>query len=159
MDDVSLSPPSYTAKWQKSDRFDGELEEGFSEQGAVQGEVLRRPLVPVVEAYVDGHVRRAMDAAGDTKLKVRELPLTGAVMSRLPHYRLLPCEEGRCSCRICQKKSVEYDCSELAWISEMHAKVQLAGGRVFPGLCRFCGERQRGADHSGFLSESVDSLP
>ena len=109
MEDVTLSPLPYTAKWQKSDRFDGELEEGFSEQGMVQAKVLRRPLVPVVEAYVDGHARRAMDAAGDTKLKVRELPLTGAVMSRLPHYRFLPCVEGRCGCRICQKKSAEYD--------------------------------------------------
>ena len=146
MDDVPLCPLPYTAKWQKSDRFDGELEEAVGEQRAVQGEMLaqeaatprpaqeaatppptppqdavrgemfRRPLVPVVEGYVDGHVRRAMEAAGDVpsmqtapKVKVRDLPLTGAVMSRLPHYRLLPRLEGRCSCPICQEKAAEYD--------------------------------------------------
>ena len=85
-------------------------------QDAVRGEMFRRPLVPVVEGYVDGHVRRAMEAAGDVpsmqtapKVKVRDLPLTGAVMSRLPHYRLLPRLEGRCSCPICQEKAAEYD--------------------------------------------------
>ncbi|CAE7212339.1 unnamed protein product [Symbiodinium sp. CCMP2592] len=153
LDDVSLSPLPYTAKWQKSDRLDGELEEAVGEQGAVQGEMslaqeattprpaqeattprptlrqdlggeqgavqgemFRRALVPVVEGYVDGHVRRAMEAAGDvpsmetgTKVKVRDLPLTGAVMSRLPHYRLLPCLEGRCGCPICQEKATEYN--------------------------------------------------
>ena len=40
MDDVPLCPLPYTAKWQKSDRFDGELEEAVGEQRAVQGEML-----------------------------------------------------------------------------------------------------------------------
>jgi hypothetical protein len=86
--------------WQEEDKYDGELEDckKYPEK--------RRELVPVQAAFVDLHMRRPEEdaaAAGDVAAAVsaRKLPLTGSVMSRLPHYRLLPGGFGGCECSLC----------------------------------------------------------
>ena len=106
--DVELLPQPYSAKWQEEDRFDGGVEEDVKEPSR------RRPLISVVAPVVDRHVRRhlAEETAAsfeETKkrVNVKQLPLTGCVMARLPHYRLPMSGFDGCECCLCQKAREE----------------------------------------------------
>ena len=97
---IDLQSLPYLTKWQAEDKYDGELEDckKYPEK--------RRDLVPVQAAFVDLHMRRPEEdaaAAGDVAgtVSARKLPLTGSVMSRLPHYRLLPGGFAGCECSLC----------------------------------------------------------
>ena len=75
----------FTEQHQKDCRFDGELE------GDAREPAKRRPLVATEERFVDHHVREHMASLllGQEPKPEYLLPLTGAQLSRLPHYRLL----------------------------------------------------------------------
>ena len=99
---MDLKPLPYLSKWQEEDKFDGELE------GCRKDSEKRRALIPVQAPFIDVHVQRrldSMEADGQGKKKefsMRQWPLTGAVMSSLPHYRLLPAGFAGCACRVCE---------------------------------------------------------
>ena len=97
---IDLQSLPYLTKWQAEDKYDGELEDckKYPEK--------RRDLVPVQAAFVDLQMRQPEEdaaAAGDVAgtVSARKLPLTGSVMSRLPHYRLLPGGFAGCECSLC----------------------------------------------------------
>eukprot|EP00438_Fugacium_kawagutii_P020118 Skav226970 [mRNA] locus=scaffold51:356186:370706:- [translate_table: standard] len=97
---LDLQSLPYLKKWQEEDKFDGELEDCKKDVEK------RRDLVPVVDAFIDLHVRKRKEeaeAAGEDaqSVSVSKLPLTGSVMSRLPHYRLLPGAFLGCKCKLC----------------------------------------------------------
>ena len=101
-ENVELKGVPYLAKWQQDDKFDGELEDCRKDPER------RRPLVPVEAGFVDFHIQQRLDSGPsevtDEKKKgfsVRQIPLTGAVMTRLPHYRLLRGGFAGCDCRVC----------------------------------------------------------
>ena len=75
----------FSAQHQKDCRFDGESE------GDARDPDKRRPLVATEELFVDHHVREhaAQVRPGEVPKPEFLLPLTGAQLSRMPHYRRL----------------------------------------------------------------------
>ena len=97
---IDLQSLPYLSKWQEEDKYDGGLED------CKKHPEKRRELVPVQAAFVDLHMKQPEEnaaAGGDVAAAVsaRKLPLTGSVMCRLPHYRLLPGGFGGCECSLC----------------------------------------------------------
>eukprot|EP00435_Cladocopium_sp_Y103_P073791 s366_g45.t1 len=88
-DKHELQALPYHKKWQEEDKFDGGSEDCQKDATRV------RDLDPLAEPYVDLHLRGSVEA--------KQRPLTGAVMSRLPHYRLLPGGFLGCQCRVCEQ--------------------------------------------------------
>ena len=107
--DVDLQSQPYSSKWQEEDRFDGGLEEDFKDPEK------RRTLVSVIPPVIDHHVRRRLAEEDTTsfeetkkKVNLKQLPLTGCVMARLPHYRLPVCGFSGCNCELCSKARDEF---------------------------------------------------
>ena len=75
----------FSAQQQRDCRFDGEMEDD------VRDPTMRRPLIPTEDFYVDHHARQhaANLLPGQDSKPEYLLPLTGAQLSRMPHYRLL----------------------------------------------------------------------
>ena len=75
----------FSVQHQQDCRFNGELE------GDVRDPTKRRPLVATEDLFVDHHVRQhiANLRVGQEPRPDYVLPLTGAQLSRMPHYRLL----------------------------------------------------------------------
>eukprot|EP00435_Cladocopium_sp_Y103_P040571 s119_g11.t1 len=101
--DIVLNAQPYTAKWQEEDRFDGGKEEDAKDSEK------RRALIAVIPPVLDRHIRKhraeeTVNSLDDTKKKVntKYLPLTGSVMSRLPHYRLPVDGFDGCDCALCK---------------------------------------------------------
>ena len=96
-DAPELRPMPYFEGWRAQDRFDGELE------GDVEDPAKRRVDVPAVAPFVDHHLQAAAAAAvdGSPAVSDRSVPLKGAVMSRLPHYRIMPEWRPTCDCHGC----------------------------------------------------------
>ena len=110
-DDIDLKSQPYSSKWQQEDRFDGGAEADAKDPSKT------RTLIAVVPSVVDHHVQKHLDEEAassfqETKKRVstKQLPLTGSVMSRLPHYRL-PCSGfAGCACQLCSqaRESMEH---------------------------------------------------
>ena len=92
-----------TGEMQAEDRFDGELE------ADVRNPELRRVLASVAPRFLDHHVKAHHEANPEAD-KVREssLPLTGAHLSRLPHWRLQPELSATCGCSGCASRAARY---------------------------------------------------
>ena len=106
-ENISLQPQPYLDKWQQEDRFDGGAE------NCARDSSKRRPRAIVVPPYIDKHVLRAggaediqIFAEAKQKIKVRQLPLTGSIMSSRPHYCLPDDAHELCECRVCASRRV-----------------------------------------------------
>ena len=82
---ISLRPEPFSARQQKHSRLDGQPEE-MDDDGRL------RPHLPTTATDHNGHVRAESDAAMAEQRSpqevYKELPLTGAVQSMMPSYRL-----------------------------------------------------------------------
>ena len=82
---MPLRPEPFSQQQQRRCRHDGEVEE-------MHDDAPRRPLIPVTEPEPNGHIRAEADRAAleqrAARDPYRELPLTGAVQSMMPTYRL-----------------------------------------------------------------------
>ena len=110
VDDPQQAPPlrstPYLGPWRVEDRFDGALE------GDKKYPTKRRADVPAVAGFRDHHVRAHVAQRPPDKqnepVSERRLSLKGSVMSRLPHYRVLPERTPSCACRACQERHLEF---------------------------------------------------
>ena len=82
---VPLPPEPFTSQQQKRSKFDGQEEEAADNRP-------RRPLIPVTEPELNGHVKnelaKAIAEQRPPRHPYKEMPLTGAHQSMLPTYRL-----------------------------------------------------------------------
>ena len=114
-EEVELRSTPYLPHWRKEDRFDGDLENDvkFPEK--------RRVDVPAVPAFLDRHLENHLaerpETEKDEPIKERGLSLKGSVMSRLPHYRIMPERVQTCCCPGCERRQAaaldEADWSEV----------------------------------------------
>lgn len=83
-------PSPHLPRWRAEDRFDGELEQDAKYPKK------RRLDIPSVPAFVDRHAQRHRDKLppkSTAEVKVFQIPLTGSVLTRNPHYRIMPAVE------------------------------------------------------------------
>ena len=96
---VPFSHPHYTSQWQKEDGFDGGLENDAKDPDR------RRITVDMISKPLDLHMTAArVDSTNSSPMQSRFLPLTGACLSSLPHWRLLPEKDVTCNCAGCSTR-------------------------------------------------------
>ncbi len=121
-EEMDLRSTPYLPHWRREDRFDGELENDAKYPDK------RRADVPAVGPFLDRHLQAYVAARPETEkdepLKERGLSLKGSVMSRLPHYRIMPERVQTCCCPGCEKRQAAA-LDEAEW-SEVRRRAEAA---------------------------------
>ena len=85
-----------------------------------------------------------------SRVNLRKVPLTGAVMSTMPHYRIMPEEHPSCSCAACSARN-------KAYCEYSNANLVLASDEAKSYVRKFCEDLHALCSLSGHLHQHHDT--